>query len=125
MHTHNMSTRYFLRVTSHPEADMDRGISYQMGCFGDAEFAEPGLSGFRADGCGVDELAAYWSSRSCAHSRAMVVLFAGYERGVGSDLETCYGAKRVVRAWSVERLATAEGCEELQTIVDEMVNRGE
>jgi hypothetical protein len=111
----------FLRTCSRPRRDLDRGFSYEMGCFGDAERAHEGLSGYSLDRGTEDAVEALASrmgvagrfERRGAHRRVagdavmFVAVFEGRDVGTGPDQEELFRPSRIVATFKTRELAGA------------------
>lgn len=116
----------FLRTCSRPRRDLARGYSYEMGCFGDAEHAHAGLSGYSLDrGDAIEALAErmgvsgrFSVKRTVAFDRRphrrvandavmFVSVFEGSEVGTGPDGEELFRPSRIVATFRTTEIKDA------------------
>lgn len=107
----------FLRIGSHPAADLARGYSYSMGCFGEESEAHAGLSGYSLDR-GVEQAVADLADRMGISGlfrsqggevvRMFVTLFEGRDVGTGPDQEELFAPRAIVASWDTRELAGVE-----------------
>ena len=91
-------TNLFVRIGSRPQADLERGYSYSMGCFGDESEAHPGLSAYAVDTWTLEGalvelhermgiVGSYADNATGAECEMFVCVFRGTRVGMGPDSE--------------------------------------
>lgn len=125
-----MTKRLYVRVCSRPMRDLARGYSYRMGCFGDEDQAEAGLSGYeigdRVDAecieIAVEELHERMgvvgplapSARLRGRDRvSYLAIFEGVDRGGGPDGEALFHPTKLVNKIATRDIRSMEHAVEL------------
>ena len=113
-----MTDMKFVRLASRPRRDLARGFSYSMGCFGEANEAHAGLSGYAVHDVGeavgrLDERMGVAGAR-CASRRLggrdpvmYLAVYEGVRVGTGPDGEDLFRPARLVATRKTREIASA------------------